>query len=53
MIDPATGWFEMVDTTAKDAATIAYIVETTWLTRYLIPQEIIYDQIAKFLGENA
>ena len=53
MIDPATGWFEMVDTTAKDAATIADIVETTWLTRYPIPQKIISDRGTKFLGEFA
>jgi cleavage and polyadenylation specificity factor subunit 1 len=53
MIDPATGWFEMVNTTTKDAATIADIVETTWLTRYPIPQEIIYDRGTEFLGEFA
>ena len=37
MIDPATGWFEMVLTKKKDAGTIANIVEQTWFTRYTLP----------------
>ena len=53
MIDPATGWFEMVPTTTKEAAMVANIVETTWLTRYPLPQEIVYDRGTEFLGEFA
>src|SRR5210317_352670 len=53
MIDPATGWFEMVPTKKKDAGTIANIVEQTWLTRYPLPQELIYDRGTEFLGEFA
>src|SRR5210317_613071 len=51
MIDPATRWFEMVPTFKKDAGTIANIVESTWLTRYPLPSELIYDRGTEFLGE--
>ena len=34
MIDPATGWFEMVDIPNKRADYIANVLEYTWLTRY-------------------
>ena len=44
MIDPATGWFELVPPESKDTATISDIVETTWLSRYPWPQEITYDR---------
>ena len=53
MIDPATGWFEMAPTFKKDAGTIANIVESTWMTRYPLPQELIYDRGTEFLGEFA
>ena len=44
MIDPVTGWFEIVRYDDKRAITTANFVETTWLSRYLIPIEITYDQ---------
>jgi hypothetical protein len=53
MIDPATGWFEMAPTFKKDAGTIANIVESTWMTRYPLPQELIYDRGTEYLGEFA
>ena len=53
MIDPATQWFEMAEIHDKEPATIANTVETTWLTRYPWPQEVIYDQGTEFLGEFA
>ena len=53
MIDPATGWFEMVSTPQKDAGTVANIVETTWFTRYPLPEELVYDRGSEFLGEFA
>ncbi len=34
MIDPATGWFEMVELPNEQAITVVNIVEQTWLTRY-------------------
>ena len=51
MIDPATGWFEMVQVPNKESFTIAHLAEITWLTRYPWPQQIIYDRGTEFLGE--
>lgn len=53
MIDPATGWFEIVQIKEKDAANIANVVEMTWLTRYPWPTEIIYDRGTEFMAEFA
>ena len=50
MIDPATGWFEMIPVEEKDALTVADAVERTWLCRYPWPQEIVYDRGSEFLG---
>ena len=44
MIDPVTGWFEIIQYDDKIAITIANLVETMWLTRYPRPMEITYDQ---------
>ena len=49
MIDPATGWFQIVRHNDKQAATIAKLVEQTRLCRYLHPTIITYDQGNKFL----
>ena len=43
MIDPATGWFEIKEIPSKDAATVANLVELTWLTRYPWPTQITFD----------
>jgi len=51
MIDPATGWFEMVRIPNKEAFTVAQLTETTWFTRYPWPQQIIYDRGSEFMGE--
>jgi len=50
MIDPATNWFEIQLVKEKDAGTIANIVEQTWLTRYPLPQELVYDRGTEFMG---
>ena len=34
VIDPTTGWFEIVQYNNKQAATISNLVEQTWLCRY-------------------
>ena len=34
MIDPATGWFEIVEIKIKRADVIANLVEQKWLVRY-------------------
>ena len=51
MIDPATGWFEIDWVPNKEAFTVASLAETTWLTRYPWPQQIIYDRGTEFMGE--
>ena len=44
MINPVTGWFEVVQYDDKTAINIANLVETTWMSRYPRPIEITYDQ---------
>ena len=34
MIDPATGWFEILQFNDKKAATVANLLEQVWLCRY-------------------
>ena len=41
MIDPATGWFEIEEVATKRADVIANVLETTWLTRYPLPTEVV------------
>ena len=42
MIDPATGWFEIVQYNDKQAYTIYHLVEKLWLCRYPKPIIIMY-----------
>ena len=37
MIDPVTGWFEVVQYEDKTAINIKDLVETTWISRYPRP----------------
>ena len=53
MIDPATGWFEMKQIPNKTAAEVADICETTWFTRYPLPQRITLDRGTEFMAEFA
>ena len=53
MIDPATGWFEIKEIPSKDAATVANLVELTWLTRYPWPTQITFDRGTEFMAEFA
>ena len=50
MIEPTTGWFEIVRYNYKQAATIANLVEQTWLYIYPLSTIITYDQGNEFLG---
>jgi hypothetical protein len=43
MIDPATGWFEIVEATNKSATSIQDLFHNTWLARYPRPQFIVFD----------
>jgi hypothetical protein len=52
-IDPATGWFEMEQISNKTAAEVEDICETTWFTRYPLPQRITLDRGTEFMAEFA
>ena len=52
IIDPLTGWFEVIQYSNKKAMTIANFVETLWLVRYPWTVEITYDQGGEFLGHE-
>jgi hypothetical protein len=43
MIDPATGWFEIVKATNKSATSIQDLFHNTWLARYPRPQFIVFE----------
>ena len=48
IIDPATGWFEMKEIGASDAATTAAAMDDVWFSRYPRPQIIGYDGGGEF-----
>jgi hypothetical protein len=43
MIDPATGWFEIVKATIKSATSIQDLFHNTWLAHYPQPQFIVFE----------
>jgi transposase InsO family protein len=51
MIDPATGWIEIVETTNKSATSIQDLFHSTWLARYPRPQFIVFDSGGEFKRE--
>jgi transposase InsO family protein len=51
MIDPATGWFEIVQATNKSATTIQDLFHNSWLARYPRPQFIVFDNGGEFKRE--
>ena len=51
MIDPATGWFEIIDIPSKRADDISNILEMHWLSRYPWPTEIVMDRGNEFAAE--
>ena len=50
MIDPVTIFFEIAQYEDKRAISITDLAETAWLSRYLRPIEITYEQGNKFIG---
>ncbi len=52
MIDPATGWFEIVESKTKTADVVANKVELSWLSRYPWPTKITYDHGSEFIGNE-
>jgi hypothetical protein len=43
MIDPATGWFKIVEATNKSATSIQDLFHNTWLSHYPQAQFIVFD----------
>ena len=52
MINPVTGWFEIMKYKDKRAIPIENLVETTWLSRHPRPMETTYDQGSEFIGHD-
>ena len=44
IIDPETGWFEIIEYNNKQLISIDNLVETTWMSTYHRPIEITYGQ---------
>ena len=51
-INPVTGLFKITQYNNKIVMSIASLVETIWLSRYLIPMEITYLQWSEFIGNE-
>ena len=51
MIDPATGWFDIVEIPNKRADYIANLLEIHWLSRYPWPTEVCMDRGKEFAAE--
>ncbi len=51
MIDPATGWFDIVQIKEKRPDYIANHLEIAWLSRYPWPTEIVMDRGSEFARE--
>ena len=49
-IDPATGWFEIIELPEKEksSARISQLFNTTWLARYPRPRKVIFDNGTEF-----
>jgi hypothetical protein len=43
MIDPVTGWFEIIKATNKSATSTQDLFHNTWLARYPRPQFIVFE----------
>jgi hypothetical protein len=51
MIDPVTGWFEIVEATNNSATSIQDFFHNTWLENYPRPQFIVFDNGGEFKCE--
>ena len=52
MVDSVTRRFKITQFNDKRLISIADLVETTWMSRYPIPIEIMYDQGSEFIGHE-
>lgn len=51
MINPATGWFEIIEIPRKSSDEIANIFQMTWLNRYPWPSQVVMDRGHEFMGD--
>jgi hypothetical protein len=51
MIDPATGWFEIVEANNRLATSIQDLFHNSWLAQYPRPQFIAFDNGGEFKCE--
>jgi transposase InsO family protein len=51
MIDPATGWVEILEIDRKSADEIINVVDQAWLSRYPWPTKVISDRGGEFMKE--
>ena len=51
MIDPATGWFEIMEIPDKRADNLSDLLEQTWLCRHPWPQKVICDRGKEFMAK--
>ena len=52
MIDPATGWFEIVQSETKTADVVANEAEIAWLSRHPWPIRVTCDHGSEFIGSE-
>jgi hypothetical protein len=52
MIDPATGWFEILQSETKTADVVANKVEIAWLSPWPWPMRITHDLGSEFIGSK-
>ncbi len=52
MIDPATSWFEIIQSDIATSDVVANKVEIAWLSRYPWPTKITYDHGSEFIGSE-
>jgi hypothetical protein len=50
MVDPATGWFEIIEVPNKWADYIANLFEQVWLARYPWPAKVVMDCGREFIA---
>jgi transposase InsO family protein len=51
MIDPATGWFEIVEVDGKGSDEIANQFKMNWINRYPWPTQVMMDRGCEFMGD--
>jgi hypothetical protein len=52
IIDPATGWFKIIQSNTATSDAVANKIEIAWLSRYPWPIKITYDHSPKFIGSE-